>query len=392
MYILKYLSVVIYFDELMVENIGNNMKRIWSKDVQNLVSSIRDGTFKYEDKPKKSIDWRLYNEAQLNELADMLTIIKDSIDIAVQNINEREQYKKTKSAGRPRFPDGDVAKILLLQSYFGSSDRLTAGLLKVFDAKLKISKKFSYKTIERGYDPARTKEIFDEVFRLTNTWSNFNETTFGADGSGDPTTTKVNYESKRAEQRKEKGNNKDHLTGAWPGKKKDFQYSVISAGVHTKIISGFATSSNHHIGELKYFSDVMKQTHKNAPNVKLMLGDTLYANRPACNITYSYGVSLYSLPKSNVTLRNKGCRDWSRMMCELVLDPQGFLNVYHDLSISETVNSMMKRREPIPIRKRLECRKDTAEYLKINIHNLRQSCYLSYLTPHLTKLQKYYRD
>jgi transposase len=375
----------------MVENIGKNMRRLWSRDLQNLVSDIRDGTFKYEEKSKKSIDWKSYNEAQLNELADMLIIIRDSVDIAVHNMKEREIHTKMKGPGRPRFPDGDVAKALLLQCYFGVSDRVAGGLLKVFDTKLGISEKFSYKTIERGYDPERTKEIFDEVFRLTNEWSNFNETTLGTDGSGDPTTMKVNYESKRAEQREnnKKKENSENTLNAWPSKKKDFQYSVISSGMHTKIIAGFSTSSNHHLGELSHFPEVMRQAHQNAPNAKLMLGDPLYACRPVCNTTYSCGLSLYSLPKSNVTLKNKGCRDWSRMMCELILDPQGFLNIYHDRSISETVNSMMKRRELIPIRKKLDCRKDTAECLKINIHNLRQSCYLSYLAPHLTKLQKY---
>jgi transposase len=373
----------------MTDNIGENMRRVWSRDLHNLVSGIRDGTFKYEEKPKKSIDWSSYNEAQLNELADMLKIIKDSVDIAAHNI--RETHTKIKGPGRPRFPNGDVTKALLLQSYFGASDRLAAGLLKVFDSKLGISKDFSYKTIERGYDPERTKEILDEVFRLTNEWSNSNETTFGVDGSGDPTTMKVNYESKRAQQRKEREEKDDseQMVDAWPSKKKDFQYSVISSGIHTKIIAGFSTSSNHHIGELSHFPEVMRQTYENAPNMKIMLGDPLYANRPVCNLTYYYDVSLYSLPKSNVTLKNKGCRDWSRMLCELILDPQGFLQVYHDRSISETVNSMMKRRELTPIRKRLDCRKDTEECLKINIHNLRQSCYLTYLAPQLTKLQKY---
>lgn len=373
----------------MSDNIGKNMRRIWSREVQTLISEIRDGTFKYEDKPKKSIDWRSYNEAQLNELADMLSVIRDSVDIAVQNIKEGEVHGKAKGPGRPRFPDGGVAKVLLLQTYFGVSDRIAGGLLKVFDAKLGILKKFSYKTIERGYDPERTKEILDEVFRLTNGWSNFNEYTAGIDGTGDPVTAKVNYENKRSAQRRREKKNNDSVITAWPSKKHDFQYSTLSVGVHTKIISGFSTTDNHNIGELTLSYPIVQQTTKNIPNLKVILGDGLYANRPFCQIVYENNASLYSLPKSNVTLRNKGCTDWSRMLCELVLDPQGFLSIFHDRSISETVNSMMKRREPIPIRKRLTVRKNTAESLKVNIHNLRQSCYLSYLSPELTKLEKY---
>jgi hypothetical protein len=47
---------------------------------------------------------------------------------------------------------------------------------------------------------------------------------------------------------------------------------------------------------------------------------------------------------------------------------------------------MMKRREPIPIRKRILWRKGMEEFLKVNIHNLRQSCYLFYLAPTMTRI------
>jgi transposase len=366
------------------------MRRLWSRDLRNILSAVKDGSFKYEGKEKKSINWRSYNEAQLNELADMLKMIRYSVGIAAERIRTREPNETKRGPGRPPIPYEDVAKVLLLQSYFGVSDRVAGGLLKVFDTKLGISETFSYKTIERGYDPERTKLIFDEIFKLTNEWSNFVEDTFGTDGTGDPVTNKVNYESKRSDQRKElekkeKGRNKQDINASWPSKKHDFQYDVISAGMHTKIIAGFSTTGDHHVGELTQFPCVMEQTSKNAPSMAIMLGDRLYANRPTCKLVSSYGVALYSLPKSNSTLRSHGVFDWKRMMYEFILDPQGFLGVYHGRSISETVNSMMKRREPTPIRKRLSWRKSTEEGLKVYIHNLRQSCYLTYLAPELTR-------
>ena len=367
----------------MTEAIGEGMRRLWSRDLQNIVLAVRNKTFKYEGKPKKSMDWASYNEAQLNELADMLQIIKESVDIAVERVNSRQDVKP-KGPGRPPVPDGNIAKVLLLQGYFGVSDRVAGGLLKVFDTKLGISEKFSYKTIERGYDPERTKPIFDEIFKLTNEWSNFNENMAGIDGSGDPTTMKVNYETERSKQRNDKTENTQGITMSWPTKK-DFQYSVLSVGIHTKVIAGFSTSEDHSVGELTQAYDVIQRTPKNMPNLGIVVGDTLYANRPFCQTVYFCGAALYSLPKSNVTLKEKGFEDWARMTYELILDPQGFLDVYHNRSISETVNSMMKRREPIPIRKRLSGRRRTAEVVKINLHNLRQSCYLTYTAPALTK-------
>ena len=367
----------------MSEAIGKGMRRLWSADLQNIVTAVRNGTFKYEGKPKKSIDWASYNEAQLNELADMLQIIKESVDTAVERIHSHEDVKP-KGSGRPPVPDGDIAKVLLLQGYFGVSDRVAGGLLKVFDTKLGISKMFSYKTIERGYDPERTKPIFDEIFKLTNEWSNFNEDIVGIDGSGDPTTMKVNYESERSKQRKDKTENPEGVTLSWPTKK-DFQYSVLAVGVHTKIIGGFSTSEDHTVGELTQAYDVIKETPKNIPNLGIVVGDTLYANRPFCQMVYFSGAVLYSLPKSNMTLKKNGFEDWARMTYQLILDPQGFLDIYHNRSISESVNSMMKRRESTPIRKRLSRRRRTAEVVKINLHNLRQSCYLTYIAPTLTK-------
>ncbi len=375
----------------MAEDEEGAMRRLWTRDLRNILQAVKDGTFRYEEKEAKKIDWRSYNEAQLNELADMLKMIRDSVDIVVERIKAREHGETRKGPGRPPVPDGGIAKVLLLQSYLGVSDRVAGGLLRVFDAKLGISQTFSHKTIERGYDPERTRAISDEVFRLTSEWSNFAENIFGVDGTGDPTTNKVNYESKRAEQRREHEKNKDtkhndEVMGAWPSKRKDFQYSVLSGGIHTKVIGGFSTTGDHHVGELAQFPSAMKQTAENAPNLEIMLGDKLYANRPACRLVSSYRATLFSLPKLNSTIKSHGAPEWSIMTHKLILDPQGFLDVLHNRSISETINSMMKRREPTPIRKRLDWRKDTAEYLKVNIHSLRQSCYLTYLAPMLTKI------
>ena len=364
----------------MAGNIGDGMRRLWSRDLQNVVSAIRSGAFEYEGREKTPIDWNRYDEAQTNEIADMLQMINDAVNIAYGRIRSREQKKK-RQPGRPQISVDDVAKLMLLQCYFGFSNRVAAGLLRIFTS-IRFSGSFSYKTVERGYDPDRTKPLFDEIFGLTNEWSNFSEDTVGVDGSGDPNTSKVNYESRRAEQRTKK----NEATGEWPSKKHDFQYGVIGTGMHTKIISGFSSTDDHHVGELQQFPAVLQQAAENIPNMKTVVGDALYANRPSCKLVAKYGAALYSIPKSNATLKSHGIWEWKRMTYELILDPQGFLSVYHGRSISETVNAMMKRREPIPLRKRIPWRKDIEEFLKVNVHNLRQSCYLSYLAPTMTMI------
>ena len=64
---------------------------------------------------------------------------------------------------------------------------------------------------------------------------------------------------------------------------------------------------------------------------------------------------------------------------------QEWLEQYHMRSISESVNSMMKRKMPVKIRKKLPLRKNTEEILKISMHNLRQYSYLRHTGPDMIK-------
>ena len=54
-------------------------------------------------------------------------------------------------------------------------------------------------------------------------------------------------------------------------------------------------------------------------------------------------------------------------------------------SISEPVNSMMKRKMPVKVRKELPLRKKTEEILKINMHNLGQYSYMRHTDPEMIK-------
>ncbi len=362
-------------------------RHLRSKELREVASSVRNGTFTYEARPKKSVDWATYDEAQINELADMLNSIRDIVDEACARIAERPPEVKT-GPGRPQVPACDLAKALMLQSYFGAGNRVAAGLVRVFGEKLHISSEFSYKTIERGYDPGRVTPILEEVLRITNEMGNGNENTFAADGSGDPSTVKVNYESRRSEQRKERKEESGRELSLFPDstvRKHDFQYLALTAGVHTKVISAFTSTDDHSIGELSHFPSLMDTTALNCPSMDTMLGDGLYAARTVCAVTEQYGVMPYFLPKSNSTFRSHGVPSWSHMTHALVLDPQQWLSVYHMRSNAETVMSMLKRRLPAKIRKKLPERKKTEEFLKADVHNVRQCCYLTYTHPEMLK-------
>ena len=257
-------------------------KREREEKLREIVSQVRAGEFSYEEKEGKEINFASYNKAQINEIADVLDMIRDTVEIASARLHK---VPIPKGPGQPPKPIEDVVKVLLMQSYFGVSNRVAEGFLRLFREKLRIESDFSYKTIERRYDPERSKELLDEVFKITNEISNPFENKFGIDGTGDPATMKVNYESKRAEQRKEKedGSKAETKENAdlFPGKKHDFQYSVLSIGLTTKIIGGFSTTDDHTIGELSHFRGVMGQVLDYCPNFDTLSADGLYANHVA---------------------------------------------------------------------------------------------------------------
>ena len=368
-------------------------------ELRELAKSVRSGQFQYDGRPKRSLDWSSYNEAQVNEMADTLNLIRRFVDRASARTPERPRRR-----GRPPFPARDVAKALLLQTYFGVSDRVAAGLVRLFKEKLGIADEFSYKTIERGYDPSPVSEILREVFRLTNEQGNAKETTFGVDGTGEPTSSKVNYESVRSEQRKD-----EREAGAWPSPspsprpepsssssspqrpstaeevatRHEFQLTVSSVGVHTKMYAGFRTTGDRSIGEFSFFPSIVSQTRINCPRMEVVLGDSLYANRVACAAVAGYGATPYFLPKSNAIFLSLGVPSWNNMTHEFVADPQRWLQEYHMRSISETSNSMDKAEFPEKIRRRIPHRKDAVSSLRIYVHNIRRYGYMEYLQPEL---------
>jgi transposase len=357
-------------------------KRRTTEELRELVRSVRGGTFEYQERPRKSLDWSSYDEAQAYELADMLYTIRKLVDEAVNRLPAEELERKRGPGRPPIHSPGDVAKALLMQSYFGVSNRVAAGLALVFKEKLRLSDTFGYKTIERGYDPGPVTRILEEVFRLTNEYGNANETTFSTDGSGDPTSTKVNYESVRSEQRETSG---ESSSSSSSHTRHDFQYTVSSVGVHTKLYAGFRTTDDHSVGELSFFPSVIAQTHINCPSMAAVLGDSLYATRQACAIVAGYGAKPCFLPKTTSTLRSHGVPAWKEMTYEFVDGPQEYLMVYHMRSISETAHAMDKTRFPGKIRKRLSWRKKTEELLRKDVHNARQYSYLRYLEPDLVR-------
>ena len=67
-----------------------NERTLHSKDeLGELARSVRSGTFHYEGRPKKSLDWFSYNEAKVDEMADTPNLIRRFVDRASARIPKR---------------------------------------------------------------------------------------------------------------------------------------------------------------------------------------------------------------------------------------------------------------------------------------------------------------
>ena len=345
--------------------------------LRKIIINIRDRTFEYESRDKPKTNWTQYDQAQIWEIVTYLDNVRDLVDEAERRINSRTPAKN-RGPGRPPTNPSDIAKVLLLQTYTESPNRVAEGLLLLFHEKLGIHEYFSYKTIERGYDREAVNEILDEVANITNECVEGEEVTFSFDGIGFSASNKENYAAKRQKQKAEKEREKSKdssdelIDDSFPKSnttaRMSFTYSVMSVGVQYKLIAGMATCPNHSRGETTLFPEVYQQTISSHPQMKEILGDGAYAARWIVDMVSS-NATPYFMPPRNVTFKAKGYRGWWEMLSGLLDDPHEWLTHYHMRSISETVSSMVKCRFGATLRKRLDPRKETETRLKLVAHD-----------------------
>ena len=267
------------------------------------MKSVRDRSFPYQHREEKERNWHQYDQAQVNEIADVLETIRAVVDLASLDTQERKR-----SPGKPPFRDADIVKVMLMQAYFGMPNRIVAGFLR----------------------------LLDSVLLIMNESGNAKERIFSTDGTGDPASMKINYESERSMQRLRR---KDRESGAFPGRKHDFQYSVFATGVHTKIIAGFETSDDHGIGELSYFPAVIGQTKVLCPQADTMFGDALYGNRKSSAISSGHGMKHYFMPRINASFQALGTPSWKRSLYDFVDHAEEWLEQYHMRSIYRSAST-----------------------------------------------------
>jgi len=348
--------------------------------LRKLVDQVRSHEYPYEKRPKKNVNWSAYDLAQINETADMLDLIKDLVDAADARVRARHTPEK-REPGRPPTSAADVAKVLLAQSYLGVSNRVAEGLLRLFWHNLGINSTFSYKTIERGYDREAVNEILDEVMLLSNVPIQGLEKTFAIDGTGTPTHMKQSYAHDRERQNRERdrGGQEAAVRDAFPRGIREYVYSVGIVGTKYKLFASFQNTLDHSKGEAAFMPMAIAQTKALHPGMEMLTGDGLHATRLACQLTEDAGAVPRFLPKRNLNFKSYRSPAWIHMLMALSRDPKSWLRDYYQREAVETANSMVVMENPYPLRKRLDVRRLTEDYLRRVDHNIRGLCYLAYV-------------
>lgn len=352
--------------------------------LKKLLESIELKEFKYQPKEKERIDWECYDYAQVHEIDDMLKTIRDMVDLACIRLG---MEVKPPCRGRPPVYPGDKAKVILMQQYFGTSNRVTNGLLILFKEKLGI-KEFSYKTIERAYDVPEVIQILSEVFEMTQQPIVNEENTFSTDGTGLPTSLKRNYEREKREKKKGKGTKK--------GKTKKgenahiFEQAIITSGTRYRMMASFIVTENPFAAEGPYLEEALGDVQEIYSHIELMLGDAAFLSRKNTSLVAAAGAVPRFYPKKNVTLRAKGSPAWKRMLSQFIKDPQSWLRQYHQRSISESVNSAFMRMFEKKLTRRIRSRRITESLVRACDYNIKRFSYLRYLAPRLFTSLRYW--
>lgn len=163
-----------------------------------LIKDVRGRKYKYIPREDKPIDWFSYDLSQINEMNDYITLTREIIDEIHQEIGDIDQGR----VGKPPTSCFDRAKAIMVQQYFECSNRVAAGLTKLFKEKLRLTKELSYKEIETAYENPYVILVLKFLFEKTNEPVRGKETDFTGDGTGSPTSIKQNYGNDKGDIKK----------------------------------------------------------------------------------------------------------------------------------------------------------------------------------------------
>lgn len=339
------------------------MRNKEQEKLDRLIEQLKKDEFKYVPKEEKEIDWNKYDKAQINEINDMLLLIRDAVDKASSRLNIDKMLDTDRGPGRPQNHPADLTKAVLMQQYFCVSNRVMEGLVLLFMEKMRFENTFSYKTIERSYEDPLVTLILQEIFRMSQEPVGDKEHIFSPDGTGLSTSMKQNWESDCRKNNEEKR----------------YEKMIAMVGNKYKVFSAFELAEDPHDNESPYFESLLAETAISYDQIDCVPADAAYLSRHNCNLIAEVGGIPRIYPKHGITIKMRGSIAWTDMLLIFIQDPQEWLRDYHARSISESVFSVFKRDFPLPLRRRIKLRRKQEAFTRVCDYNLKRLCYLKHL-------------
>lgn len=324
-----------------------------------LIRDVKGRKYSYLRRPHKHIDWPSYDLAQLNEMSDYLILVREIIDEIHRELGAIDQGRE----GKPPKSCFDKAKAIMMQEYFEVSNRVAAGLVRVFKEKLNIRELLTYKDIERAYENPYVILVLKLLFEKTNGPVQGKESHITGDGTGLPASIKQNYENDKGDEKKMVLYDRMvFMMGA--------EYKLLSA---VEVIEGTGSEKDHIIPLL----EETRSLHKGIRTVSY--DGAAFTYDIMDYIANDLKASPRILPPVTAVLKTHGCMAKKRMLLDFIHCTQQWLREYHVRSNSESRNSEDKRVFPRPLLKRLDNRRFVEGYAEAYRYNVRKLVYVHYL-------------
>jgi len=316
-----------------------------------LVDQVRARKFPYEPREAKPVDWAGYTEAQVNELNDVIVLIRETVDAVPEGPALRHGGR-----GRTKeYEAKDLAKTILMQQHFQISNRAAEGYARLFKEKLRLDRVPHYKAIERAYEDGRVRRVLDGVFALTQLPEQGHVEGFTLDGSGLPRDVKGNWERDKT--------TKDAKKERFDGSVAMLTVPHMIVTAHVKRVIGFENES-------PTLQPLIEQTLTHYGHLDgFVTADAAFLSRKNCDAIDDAGAAPRIFPKRNSTLNPGGSKAWRKMLDHFLDHPQEFLREYHPRSLSEAHWSRDKARHG-RLRRRVDRRRGLERHARFTEGNL----------------------
>lgn len=316
-------------------NRGDKMTKHPNEEFRKLIENLNEKEgFKREIYPKqehRKIFWPEYNLSKINELTDILTLIKEFVNGV--------DYKEKRSVGRPPVSPIVLTKAILFCELVGLPERQAQGGLRLVGPFLGIHEELDDRVIGEGYNRLDVLMILQEIFEKTK----ISDGKLGGDGSGLERSRKENYES-----------NKKRNAGR-------YMTSIVDS---REVVQAFDISGTQEC-------QIMHKLIQEVSGDSLRLDAGFNDKSLAMEISQG-GMTPYIYPKKKDNIN--GNAPWRDMCLNFYHELIDWLVEYHQRSHTESFHSAFKRKFGIITKLRFNC-KFAQVCARIIIHN---ACRLSY--------------